>query len=268
MQHPTTGRSAGLLSGFLVVTGLVFLLMAAGLALQWPRLLALWPWADDYSGLSPLSALFLASIAAAIGAPVLWIGWRRDWRAIQGGAINLAITFTGSAAYMALEAFRSEAAPRGLTGLAAGLLVAAGLMLAWAVWSGRQAPLDKRPTPRPVRIAFALFILVLLAAGGALVLRVPQVMPWPITPAMSVIYGWIFLGAAAYFAAGLRLPVWTTAQGPLIGFLAYDLVLIVPFLRHFAQVQEPLRASLTVYTGVLVFSGVLAVVYLLRQRVR
>ncbi len=46
------------------------------------------------------------------------------------------------------------------------------------------------------------------------------------------------------------------------GFLAYDLVLIVPFLKHFATVNAAHRPSLVVYTAVLVYSGVLAAYYL------
>ena len=43
----------------------------------------------------------------------------------------------------------------------------------------------------------------------------------------------MFLGSATYFAYGIVRPRWTNAGGQLAGFLAYDLVLIVPFMTRF-----------------------------------
>ena len=81
-----------------------------------------------------------------------------------------------------------------------------------------------------------------------------------------MLYGWIFLGAACYFLYALARPNWANAQGQLLGFLAYDLVLIVPFCKHFATVDASLRINLIVYTAVLVYSGLLAVFYLMLNR--
>ena len=60
----------------------------------------------------------------------------------------------------------------------------------------------------------------------------------------------------------LRSPRWHSARGQLLGFLAYDLILIGPFLAHFNTVNPVHRLSLTIYTLVLVYSGALAVYYL------
>jgi hypothetical protein len=121
---------------------------------------------------------------------------------------------------------------------------------------------DGRRTPRPVRASFALFAAVLLLVGGALVLKRPNIFPWPIPPEQSVLYGWMFLGAMIYFLHGLFRPRWGNAVGQLVGFLAYDLVLIVPFVRHFAAVDPALRTNLILYVAVLVYSGALAGYYL------
>ena len=51
-----------------------------------------------------------------------------------------------------------------------------------------------------------------------------------------------------------------------MGFLAYDLVLIAPFLMHFATVDPVLRNNLVVYVTVLVYSGGLAAYYLFVER--
>jgi hypothetical protein len=63
----------------------------------------------------------------------------------------------------------------------------------------------------------------------------------------------------------LLRPDWGNAQGQLPGFLAYDLVLIVPFLNHFATVKSDLRIKLVLYTGVLIYSGALPAYYNIKR---
>jgi hypothetical protein len=81
-----------------------------------------------------------------------------------------------------------------------------------------------------------------------------------------VLYGWIFLGAACYFLYALINPKWANAQGQLLGFLAYDVVLIAPFLNHFTTVDPRLWINLVIYTGVIIYSGLLAAYYLLLNK--
>jgi hypothetical protein len=113
-----------------------------------------------------------------------------------------------------------------------------------------------------VRWSFAGFALVLALAGGALVMARPNIFPWHLNAESSVFYGCIFLGAMCYFAYGLIYPVWGNAKGQFLGFLAYDAVLIGPFSDHFAAVQPEMRLSLTIYTAVVSYSGLLAVYFL------
>ena len=91
----------------------------------------------------------------------------------------------------------------------------------------------------------------------------PNIFPWPLSPENSVFYGSIFLGAMCYFLYGVIYPCWGNAKGQLLGFLAYDLVLIVPFLQHFAAVRPEKLLSLTIYTAVVSYSGLLAIFFLL-----
>jgi hypothetical protein len=67
-----------------------------------------------------------------------------------------------------------------------------------------------------------------------------------------------------FFASAIKAGVWGAARGPLAGFLAYDLVLIGPFITMFPDVSEKLFISLIVYTAVVVYSGALATWYLLK----
>jgi hypothetical protein len=72
----------------------------------------------------------------------------------------------------------------------------------------------------------------------------------------------MFLGAAMYFAYGLLRPSWLNSAGQLIGFLAYDVVLIVPFLTRLPTTPPEFQAGLIIYTVVVTCSGLLAFYYL------
>ncbi len=115
--------------------------------------------------------------------------------------------------------------------------------------------------PLLVRVSFGIFIASLIFAGGALVFRIP-VFPWSLNPDSSVIFGCIFIGDAFYFLYSLLYPRWHNAAGQLLSFLAYDLVLIVPFLLLFETVKPEYMLNLVVYVAVLIYSGALAVYFL------
>ncbi len=115
--------------------------------------------------------------------------------------------------------------------------------------------------PAPVHASFGVFALLLLGVGTGLVLQA-NVFPWPVGPESSTLYGFIFLGAAAYFLYGITDPVWPNAAGQLIGFLAYDLVLIGPFIDRIGEAEGGDLVSLTIYTAAVTYSGALATYYL------
>ena len=113
-----------------------------------------------------------------------------------------------------------------------------------------------------VEVNFIIFIVALLIVGGRLVLKVPNSIPWKITPELSVVMGWMFLGAAMYFVYGLLRPSWLNSTGQMIGFLAYDIVLIVPFLSRLPTTAPENQVGLIIYTLVVIYSGLLAFYYL------
>lgn len=86
------------------------------------------------------------------------------------------------------------------------------------------------------------------------------------TPALSIVVGWMFFGASIYFAYALVRPSWVNATGQLLGFLAYDLVLIGPFVSRLSTVSAEHRPGLILYTAVLVYSGMLAIWLLFIRR--
>lgn len=231
----------------LVIAGVVALVGAAGFLLGWRDVVRVWPFLGY--GLTPV---FLASIAA----PVVWIGLSGEFAALRGGAANLLVSGGGIAAYSFSQSWGDPAGRVQMFAIVHLAVAIAALVL--LLVSQRAQWQDDRPTPVLVRIAFGIFGLVLVAVGTALVLRL-DVFPWRLDRDASVIYGLTFLGAAVYFAYGLRRPVWGNAKGQLVGFLAYDLVLLVPFVRLWFSSPS---LSLAVYLTVIGGSAALALWYL------
>jgi len=129
-------------------------------------------------------------------------------------------------------------------------------------WFQRLPFRQRQPTPMLIRVSFFIFIVALIIVGTSQVRQTPNILPWRVTPELMVVFGWFFLGAAAYFAYGLIRPVWGNAAGQLAGFLAYDLVLIIPFLQRLPTISPELQISLIIYIIVVTYSGLLAIWYL------
>jgi hypothetical protein len=218
---------------------------------------SLWPWPDSY-----LSYVFLSSYAIAIAGGVLWVALSGSLGAAKGGLINLGVATAG----MAVFSFQTAQSNQAVLPLAIFCAVALASFVVF-FWLIRRAPIqDSRPTPPLVRVSFIVFTVVLVAVGVALILKAPAIFPWSLRAETSVIIGWAFLGAACYFLYGALYARWDNAGGQLLGFLGYDLILIVPFLRHFANVPPGHLPSLIIYVLVLVYSGALAISYLFINR--
>jgi hypothetical protein len=241
----------------LVLAGIASLVLSLGFVLQAEWATALWPWPER-----PLSFIFLGSIAAAIATPLLWIGITEELAAAAPGALNLTVTYVGATAYLISISDQPWQPP---LGPAIAVCVGAGLISLAVFAMTRRLPFrDARPMPRPVRVSFFVFAAVLIASGTGLVLGA-HVFHWQTDRDSSVLYGFIFLGAAVYFLHGALWPRWANAAGQLWGFLAYDLILIVPFLSRFGEVSGGDLVSLSIYTFFVLFSGGLAAYYLVRQ---
>lgn len=242
-----------LLRGVTIVSGLVVLVFAFGFIFRLPFAIAVWPWEDGR-----YSYLFIGSILAAISAAALWVGWTGEFGALPAGTLNIfVIALTTSIYFFMLTA-------QGRTNLTMyGLLSALSAVVSLIAffWSLRIPLTDSRPMPKLVRVSFWIFIASLFLAGGALILQAP-IFPWALNPDSSVIFGCIFLGDAFYFLYGMFRPQWHNALGQLLSFLAYDVVLIVPFLGLLNTVEPERYINLIVYTAVLIYSGGLAVYYL------
>ena len=237
-----------------LIGGLVMLLIAIGFVFQSPIAIRLWPWPDGR-----YSYLFIGSILAAASAAMLWVGWTGELGVLPAGSLNILIIAVMTSVYFFQLAFQENRPTLIPFGVASSLtVIASGASF---LLSHRLPFADPRPTPLLVRISFAVFIVTLLFAGGALISGV-QIFPWALSPDSSTIFGCIFIGDAFYFLYGLLRPHWQNARGQLQSFLAYDLVLILPFLSLFNTVKPEHRVSLVVYVAVLIYSGALAVYFL------
>lgn len=240
----------------LAILGVVNVGFAVGFAFQLPWALTLIPWDTGR-----LSYLFVGSIFAAIAAGVLWIAASGEAGSMPAGFLNLTVTLGGTGAYVLATGLGSERGELVAYGVGMGLLAAGNLGLFW--WTRRFAAAVPAALPRLVRGSFVAFTAVLLAVGTALILQTDGVMPWPLDGDTSALIGWIFFGNAFYFLYGAARGRWDAARAQLWSFLAYDVVLIGPLLAHYADAPADLRTNVIVYAAVLVYSGALAVYYLL-----
>lgn len=229
---------------------------AVAFVFLWPLAINLWP----FPGTTPLTFIFIASIFAAAAAPTLWVAATENYGALAGIGLDY-LTILAPVAVLSFQLGSSLGEPQITAfGIACvfGVLFGLGLFL----WSVR-IPIDPMPAmPGPVRWSFVIFIIALVIVSVRLIPKTPNVIPWAITPELSVVIGWMFIGAATYFAYGLLRPSWLNSAGQLIGFLAYDLVLIVPFLNRLPTTPPEHRLGLIVYTVVVIYSGLLAIYYL------
>jgi hypothetical protein len=217
---------------------------------------SLWPYGGSY-GQGPL---FVGSMLAAIAAPLIWIGASGDLAAIRPGAVNVLAVSAGLGGQAGWK-LATGATDQRLVVFAAAVAAIAALSAVLLVLARKVPWRDPRPTPWLVRMGFALFVLVLLFTGGLLVQRV-QVFPWVLDPDSAMAYGVLFLGAAAYFIYAVLEPVWSNAKGQLLGFLAYDAVLLIPYIRMWPSTAGDQRLGLAVYLGVIVVSGAIALWFL------
>lgn len=243
-----------LLGPLTVAAGIAIAVLALGYAFALPWATATWMWPDG-----ALSYLFVASMLAAVAANTIWLGFVADWGAAVSGALNIIVAFSAMSLGLLFGVPDATMSQRGPTLALLGALVV--IAIGYALWARRIPVRDTRPMPRAVRIAFCIFVAALLGVSAALLLRMPSVFPWPLRPESSLMYGSMFLGSAAMFGYAATRPTWHEARGPLLAFLAYDAVLIAPFIALVGRVKPGHEPSLWVYLVVLVGSVLLAIHY-------
>lgn len=242
----------GLLGALLAGFGLALLLRVEPVKRLW-----IWPAAPE-----PNHA-FVGSVALAVAAQMLWIA-RTGWlAALRPSAWNL-IVFAGGAsqALFRSAAYASDGRVRAYAWLAAGAALAGvGVLVALR----RARPGSDVHASRAVRLAFGAFAVLLVSIGTALLLGAPRVFPWPLGPDAAQVYAWIALGSGVFFAHLALTPSARTSRGALLGFLAYDVAVLLPLLTHAFRCPPGHGLSLAVYLAVVLVSGTLAVATLGRR---
>jgi len=233
----------------------VELLLAIAFFLQLPFAVSLWP----FPGTTSLTFIFISSLLAAAATSTLWATASENYGALAGIGLDYVLIFTPLSLF-SFQLGANSNSPLTVFGIVCVLAALLGLgLLLWSI----RIPLDRtHPMPSLVRWSFVIFIIALLAVSLPLIFKIPNVIPWKITPELSVMIGWVFFGAASYFVYGLLRPSWLNAAGQLAGFLVYDLVLIGPFLVRLPTTAAEFRLSLLVYTAILLYNGLLAIYYL------
>lgn len=217
----------------------------------------LWPWEEGR-----LSYLFLGSVVAAFAAGGALVAWRQSWRGALPSLIALVAVFGGMAVECARLWLRG-AATLGVQALAlACLATALGAVVLGA--DVARLPENQRPLATLPRFSCAVFALALIGAGAALLMGAQNVFPWPLSPQTSRLFGLIFLGLSLSYGLTALWGGHASALVALAGFLAYDLILLPPFVAHFASVAPERLLSLTLYVAVLVYSAALATWVLVR----
>ena len=239
----------------LVIAGILQLILAIGFFFQQAWATSLWPVPD-----TRLSYAFIAAILAGGAAPLLWIGLSERFGGLAGYGLSFGIMYAGMA--LAALAFYLRSQQPSLIGFALVIGLAAVACILLFVRT-RRIVQEEQLTPRIVRLAFLVEILVLAGAGFLLLLKIPNTLPWNLSPESSVLYGWVFLGLAFYYLYAVLNPQWIHAIGPLLGFLVYDLVLFSPLFARFGNLQPEHIIGQVAASFIIVFSAALGVYYLL-----
>jgi hypothetical protein len=200
-----------------------------------------WPWPEV-----GMSFTWIGSITLAIVAPLLCIAITREFAALAGLGINFFVVGAATAAYMGWRIWRwNDAIAVPMVESLLFALIGAGVFL----WSRRLKVRDARPMPAFVRAVFVVFVIVLVTTGSAVVLQTERVFPWNLQAPTSTIFGIVFFGAAALFVHAIANPRWAYAAAPLWSFLAYDLVLFVPYGRMLSGSAADANAIMDDYGG-------------------
>jgi hypothetical protein len=244
----------GLRFGLLGV-GILSAILATGYFMQMPWAAQTWPWPE-----TRLSNIFVSSILAAVAGAMLWVGLSGRLAGAAGGFLHVATMSAGLATV--LWSLTLQRPQPGLMGYAIGCTAVALVCLAAFGWVRRLPVPDTRRLPASLRVWSVLYLAILIPAGSALIAKVPGIMPWPVKPEMSMVCGWVFVSAAWSFAYPLLRPKVEHVLVGLVGFLAYDAVLIVPFIDHLGNVRPELHRSLQLYLLALAVTASVSLYYL------
>jgi hypothetical protein len=234
----------------LIALMLAILLLAASVA-SYARVESardVWPWRDQ-----AMTDRFVAAYLVAFAGSLLWVVVTGELAAFAGIAVTVGVNALGMAIYLGYKATLG-----GSGGLTLHVLAMIGLLgVAVLVFRrfGSLKPKRLIATPKPIMIGMVVYPIVLLSAAVRLILQQRNVFPWDPRPEWSTIIGLGLVGSAAFFAYGAFRTGWTHAGAQFAGFLAYDLVLIFPYVRMLREGDGSSGSSLYGSSGSTVNEG-------------
>lgn len=204
-------------------------------------------WATDLWSVPDvrMTYIFFASIIATTATLFAWAAWRNEPGTLPVIGLVAATATPAIGLYLiwvSLDGSETDVTVAGVVAIAAGFAT-----VAFSRRAGRVPVRDPRPLPTPFRWSFVGFCCVLIPVGTALTLQVENAFPWELAPENSTVIGLIFLSAAVLFAWIIRHPRWAYGEMALTSFLAYDLVLLGPYLDLFRNRND--AATVASYYG-------------------
>jgi hypothetical protein len=243
-----------------LLTGVFILVFSLGLFFGLPTFRQLWIWPE-----SPhLGLAFAGSWLAGVAAPLIWIGINGQLRAIQAGTLGGVVAFGGGS--VLLWSAHNQSDNERFLYFAIVFSLIALCAFVGLLWSSRLHTNGDKETPLTIRWTFLVFATILLPVGAGMALNTQGIFPAQLSPVMTRLYGWFFLGSFVYFSYGFLKPTWLNTSGHMLSFLVYDLLLIPVFLRYWPQVPDEFRLSLTVYLIILIASALFCIYYLFFNR--
>jgi hypothetical protein len=241
--------------GFII--SILLFIFALGLYFHFPSAQEQWIWPVKTSalGFSFVGAWFAGGVS-----PLIYSGLFRQLSPLRALAFA-GLVSTGGSAYFLYSKHDIVGNERYLP---FSILFALGFLVIIYIFikSNRGYLRDDNSVSTVIRWAFLLFSILLFLSGLGLVQNRPNIFPIALAPDMQDIYGWFFLGSAAYFFYGFLKPSRYNVTGQMISFLVYDLLLIPPYLKYTADVPTGLQTSLIIYLSVLFISAIFCLYYL------
>ena len=207
-----------------IASSLVLAIGAIGFYRGWDLITSLWAMPDQ-----TMSLRFMSSYIAAFAASLLWVGITGELAALAAIAVTIVVGGSSLLAYAVMLSIDNRAASHLPVVLFFVVLIAAGVALFRATRSLPELASERQS--RGVRLTFSLFIILLIIAATRCLVRDEAVFPWDVHPSWSTQIGLALFASAVYFGYGLFRGTWAFAGGQLAGFLAYDLVLALPYGR-------------------------------------
>jgi hypothetical protein len=235
-----------------LVAGSASLLFALGLYLQVPLARQLWLW----PAAPPLGLAFAGSWLAGGAAAVLWAGYTGHLYALRPLQLTMLVAFAGAA----LHLYTRHTLPGNerylpFTAIFATVAVLAAVAFMMTRDTRARKVIREATLHFSIRWAFLLFASILLPVGIAMVFQMPGIFPVAISPDMTAVYGWFFLGSFAYYFSGFLRPDLHQSRAQMLSFVVYDVLLLPPFLVYWHTVPSEYVPSLAVYAAVLVGSA-------------